>query len=329
VLDLLTRLLTLEWRRSGATLRRVDVLGSHVYYAEFAPAGRGALTAALGRLPLVGGRFRRGSAPRRAPTVVLLHGLGASGASFFPVIGALRRGYRVVIPDLPGYGGSRPPAGRAFLSFAELVDVVEAFVEAVAPRGAYLAGNSLGGWLATKLAARRPELARGIALINPGGPALNAEDWVDFGRILTAPGAEAVAGLVGRLFHHPPLGARFLAKDLGRLFRAPSVLHLVATLRADDFVTEGDLERVDCPAVLIWGENDRLMPEGCRSFFLEKLPRVRHEPIPDCGHCPQLECPRRTAEILLDLPKLRRRRPRAPAGPAFRARVARDGAAAS
>jgi pimeloyl-ACP methyl ester carboxylesterase len=164
VLDLLTRLLTLEWRRSGATLRRVDVLGSHVYYAEFAPARRGALPAALGRLPLVGGRFRRGSSPRRAPTVVLLHGLGASGASFFPVIGALRRGYRVVVPDLPGYGGSRPPAGRA------------------------------------------------------------------------------------------------------------------------------------------------------------------------CGHCPQLECPRRTAEILLDLPKLRRIRPRAPAArraPAVRARVARDGAAAS
>jgi pimeloyl-ACP methyl ester carboxylesterase len=252
------------------------------------------------------------------------------------VIGALRRGYRVVVPDLPGYGGSRPPEGRAFLTFAELVDVAEAFVQEVAPRGAYLAGNSMGGWLAAKLAARRPELARGIALINPGGPALNAEDWVDFGRILTAPGAEAVAGLMGRLFHRPPLGLRFFAKDLERLLRAPSVLHLVATLRPDDFVTAGELERVDCPAVLIWGENDRLIPEGCRAFFLAKLPRVRHEPIPDCGHCPQLECPRRTAEILLDLAKVRRRAPRVETGHAapraaagVRARAAPGGAAAS
>ncbi len=322
MLDLLNRLLTLEWRRSGATLRRVDVLGSHVYYAEFAPAGEPALATALGRLPLVGRRFRRGASRRRAPTVVLLHGLGASGASFFPVIGALRRGYRVVVPDLPGYGGSRPPAGRAFLTFAELVDVVEAFVAEIAPRGAYLAGNSMGGWLATKLAARRPDLSRGIALINPGGPALNAEDWVDFGRILTAPDAEAVAGLIGRLFHRPPFGVRFLARDLERLLRAPSVLHLVSTLRADDFVSEGELERVDCPAVLIWGENDRLIPPACRAFFLEKLPRVRHEPIPDCGHCPQLECPRRTAEILLELPKLRRRQARTPSARAATARAA-------
>jgi pimeloyl-ACP methyl ester carboxylesterase len=303
VIALLTRLLSLEWRRSGAALRHAEVLGSRIGYAEFSPA-QGDRS---GKAP---GRAAARRAPRTPPTLVLLHGLGASGASFFPVIGRLRRAYRVIVPDLPGSGGSRPPPGRPFLSFAELLDAAEAFVERVAPRGAYLAGNSMGGWIAAKLAARRPDLARGIALLNPGGPALNAEDWVDFGRVLTGDDAEAIQQFVTRLFHRPPLAARLFARDLHGLLRNPSVLSLVESLREEDFLSEAELAQVDCPSVLIWGENDRFIPEGCRSFFLEKLPRVRHEPIPECGHCPQLECPRRTAEILLRLPRMRRSRAR-------------------
>jgi pimeloyl-ACP methyl ester carboxylesterase len=212
------------------------------------------------------------------------------------------------VPDLPGHGWSRPPQGREFLTFAELLDCAEGFVDAVAPGGAYLAGNSMGGWIAAKLAARRPDLVRGIALLNPGGPALDARDWVDFGRVLSSEDADAIEQLVTRMFHRPPLGMRFVARDVRKLMRAPPVTQLIGSLQAEDFVSGEELGRVECPSVLIWGENDRLIPEGCRSFFLEKLPRVRYEPVPDCGHCPQLECPRRTAEILLQLPRMRRRR---------------------
>ncbi len=79
---------------------------------------------------------------------------------------------------------------------------------------------------------------------------------------------------------------------------------LMASLREEDFLTNEELERVRCPAVLVWGERDRLIPDGCRSFYLKKLKDVRYEPVPDCGHCPQLECPARTADILLELPSL-------------------------
>jgi pimeloyl-ACP methyl ester carboxylesterase len=304
VLDFLTRLLAIHWRRSGATIREVDVLGSRIRYAEFAPPERE--PADLAERRRAGPRART----RSAPALVLLHGLGASGASFYPVIGPLRRHYRVIVPDLPGCGASSPPPDRAYLTFAELLDATEELVARVAPRGAYLAGNSMGGWIAAKLAARRPDLARGIALLNPGGPALRAEDWVDFAQLLATEGDEAMRELVTRLFHRPPLGMSLVSRDVHRLMRRPSVQSLVATLRPEDFVSEEELAAVDCPSVLIWGENDRLIPEACRHFFLEKLPRVRHEPIPDCGHCPQLECPRRTADILLSLPRMRRPRTR-------------------
>ena len=310
MLAVLARLLSLAWRRRGARIAEVHAAGARVWYAEFAPLGPDGRA----RQPAGGARATGRGRSRRtrgagAPTVILLHGLGASSASFFPVVGALRAGYRVVVPDLPGAGWSRTPRGRPFPTFAQIVDAAEAFVAATAPGGAYLAGNSMGGWIATKVAARRPDLVRGVALINPGGPALDARDWADLGRVVSGADAPAASDLGARIFARVPrAAARLLGREIARLLSAPPVVHLVATLRAEDFLSEEELARVECPAVLIWGESDRFIPPGCRDFFLEKLPHVRHEPLPDCGHCPQLECPRRTAEILLRLPRMRRRR---------------------
>jgi pimeloyl-ACP methyl ester carboxylesterase len=314
---LLGRLLGFHWRRSGAALHEVDVAGCRIWYAEFdrrasaSRMDRRAGKRARPRLPF--GRGRR--AEPAPPTAVLLHGLGGGAVSFHQVISALREGYRVVVPDLPGNGLSRGPAGGAGLSFGELLAVCEAFVARVAPEGAYLVGNSMGGWIAAKLAARRPDLTRGIALLNPGGPGLNAEDWWDFGQLLFAEAGTPIPELLARLFHRPPLVARVAGALVRRQLLAPSAQALVLSLTEGDFVSEAELSRVECPAVLVWGENDRLIPDGCRRFFLEKLPRVRYEPLPDCGHCPQIECPRRTAEILLSLPRMRRRRAPAAAAP--------------
>jgi pimeloyl-ACP methyl ester carboxylesterase len=295
MLELLQRLLSLDWRRHGAALREVGVARSRMWFAEFAP--RPARPAA--------GPRRAGASPARdtraAPTMVLVHGLGASSTSFYPLIPRLWHHFRVVVPDLPGYGWSRPPRGRDWLLFPELVDAAERFVEKVAPQGAILVGNSMGGWITAKLAARRPDLALGLGLLNPGGPALRAEDWTDFARVLYAEDAARMGEYFSRLFHSPPLGLRLFTRDFQRILRGPSVAALVASLSEDDFLAGEELERVRCPSTLVWGESDRLLPAGCRDFYLEHLREVRYEGIPACGHCPQLECPKRTAELLREL----------------------------
>ncbi len=299
MLELLQRLVNLEWRRTGAVVRQVPIAGSLVWYAEFQP--RPADLEELRRAARGQGEELPGG-QAKPPTVVLFHGLGASSMSFYSVIPQLRRGYRVIVPDLPGYGLSRPPRGREFLPFGELVDVAERFVARIAPGGAYVAGNSMGGWITVKLAVRRPDLVRALALLNPGGPALRAEDWADFARILLAEERGAVDEWLRRMFHKPPLMMRFFSRDVRRIMRGPSVWQLMGSLQAEDFLSEEEMAQVRCPAVLVWGERDRFIPQGCRAFYLKKLKGVRYEPIPDCGHCPQLECPDRTAEILLSLP---------------------------
>ncbi|HTP25667.1 MAG TPA: alpha/beta hydrolase [Anaeromyxobacteraceae bacterium] len=295
MIELLHHLLNLDWRRRGGTVRELEIDGSRVWFVEFQPR------------PLAPPTLRRSlkgrvSSATRPPTAVLLHGLGDSSASFYSLIPQLRRLYRVIVPDLPGHGRSRPPAGQKFLPFPRLVEVTEKFVAQVAGRGAYLAGNSMGGWIAVKVAARRPDLVRAMALLNPGGPALRAEDWVDLARILMAEERGAPDEWMNRVFHKAPLAVRLFKKDFHRIMRGPPVSQLVTSLQAEDFLSEAEIARVRCPATLVWGERDRFLPDGCRAFYLKKLKGVRYEPVPDCGHCPQLECPSRTAEILLELP---------------------------
>ncbi len=305
MLELLQRVANWEWRRSGATIREMTLAGSRIWYAEFLPK------------PADLEKLRKEAEARtgvpttsrwKPPTVILFHGLGGSSTSFYPVVQPLRRVYRVIVPDLPGCGMSKCPPGRDFLPFEEIVSTAEKFVARVAPRGAYVAGNSMGGWIAVKLASRRPELVKGVALLNPGGPALRAEDWVDFARVIMAEEMKTVDEWLKRTFHKPPFLLRLFTRDFRRIMRGPSVAKLMASLKAEDFLSEEEMEKVRCPAVLVWGENDRLIPEGCRSFYLNKLKGVKYEPIPDCGHCPQLECPDRTAQILLQLPSASRER---------------------
>jgi pimeloyl-ACP methyl ester carboxylesterase len=309
MLELLRKLLYLDWRRHGAAIREASVARSQMWYADFAPRlerppGGPSLVEARSRRATRGARPAAGARSGKPPIAILFHGLGASSTSFYPLIPRLTRGFRVIVPDLPGYGWSRPPRGRDHLSFPELLEAAEKFVQKVAPRGAYLVGNSMGGWIAAKLAASRPELVRGIALLNPGGPALRAEDWVDFARVLYAEDRAVMGEYFSRLFHSPPLAIRLFTRDFQRIMRGPAVASLVASLAESDFIATEELSRVRCPSLLVWGESDRLIPQGCRDFYLRHLPHVRYEPLSDCGHCPQLEAPKRTAELVMQLPAM-------------------------
>lgn len=76
-------------------------------------------------------------------------------------------GFRSIAPDWPGHGES--PAGREPASAMGFADVTEELVARLAPEGAIVLGNSVGGFAAARLAIRRPELVRGLVLIDSGG----------------------------------------------------------------------------------------------------------------------------------------------------------------
>src|SRR5215213_10785759 len=109
------------------------------------------------------------------PDVLLLHGVGATKASFFDTAAALSRRYRVQALDLPGFGGSSKPAlaryGAPF--FARSVIGV---MDALEIERAHLVGNSMGGRVAIEVGLRSPDRVRGIALLSPA-VAFVRRDW--------------------------------------------------------------------------------------------------------------------------------------------------------
>src|SRR3954451_15273201 len=111
----------------------------------------------------------------RGPDMLLLHGLGATKASFFDTAAALSRHYRVHALDLPGFGGSSKPAiapyGAPYAARA-----VVGTMDALNISRAHLVGNSMGGRVAIEVGLTRPERVGGIALLSPA-VAFVRRDW--------------------------------------------------------------------------------------------------------------------------------------------------------
>ena len=98
------------------------------------------------------------------PTVALVHGYGGAASNWVLVAPRLAERYRVIVPDLPGHGGSSPLPGPP-----ERVDPYSERLAGLLDGPAVVVGHSFGAVVALRLAARRPELVRGLVLAGAAG----------------------------------------------------------------------------------------------------------------------------------------------------------------
>jgi pimeloyl-ACP methyl ester carboxylesterase len=252
---------------------------------------------------------------------VLIHGLGASHLSWVQVGDGLSGLGRVVAVDLPGFGAS-PLAGRG----AGLMDQRRTISDVIrwvdAPR-VILCGNSMGGGISILQAAVEPSTVGGIVLTNSVFPwRLKA---IPHPLVLAAFGVYATPrlgeGVVAwRVREMDPdqmvrLSLRVLAADPGSI--PPDVVRLIVDLtrerRNDPDVTRSfidatrsmlrlgrrpqvsrrALDNVSCPALLLHGRRDRLVPVAFAEAELARHPGWRGRFFPDLGHIPQMEAPGR------------------------------------
>jgi pimeloyl-ACP methyl ester carboxylesterase len=268
------------------------------------------------RLTLAGHETRALELEGNGPPLLLLHGWADSADTWRLVLDRLGRlERRALALDLPGFGTADPLADGPILP--QLDRFVDAALAEIAPAGgALIAGNSLGG-AATLRAAERIDLA-GIVPIAPAGLAMAR--W--FALVERDP-------LVRSLLASPlPMPAvvvrRTVAEAYRRLaFRRPGEIdhrvvdaftgHLASKDAAARVLGIGrrllpelrdsfELERIDCPVLLIWGKHDLLVFQTGAEQVLETVPEARLEIIEDCGHCPQIESAERLTELLVDFP---------------------------
>jgi pimeloyl-ACP methyl ester carboxylesterase len=238
-------------------------------------------------LEVAGHRTRVLELAGMAPGIVLLHGWGGSADTWRPLLEALRRRKRrAIAADLPGFGhGSRLAAG-------DLLPQLDAFVAELIEGWAgggpvVVAGNSIGGSLALRLASSAPQLPlAGVVPVAPDG--LDLAGWGD--EIERDP-------IVRALLEMPiPVPNALLRSSVGSGHRfAHPLLPGLAT-------APFDLAAVACPVLLVWGARDRLVPDTGARLALGALPDTRVALIEGSGDRPHHDATGRLLELLLAFP---------------------------
>jgi pimeloyl-ACP methyl ester carboxylesterase len=226
------------------------------------------------------------------PPLVLVHGLGSDAANDWGrLIAPLARSYHVYAPDLPGFGRSeRPP--DADYSIPMQVETLGAFMDAVGVPRARVAGLSMGGWIAARLAGEHPERVERLVLVDAAG--MRPDDESPIPAEVLLPHDEAgVRRLVAAVRHKPPPLPGFLARDIlkDRLREEWVVRRALESMRPGRDWLNGTLARATMPVLVVWGRQDVLIPLAYASPLVAEFAHARLAVLDGCGHVPMADCP--------------------------------------
>ena len=249
----------------------------------------------------------------RGKPILLLHGLGGTKISWVPMLGPLAEHYQVIVPDLPGHGESDKP--RVEYSPRYFARVVRHLMDQLGVERALILGNSMGGRVALELALRSPNRVEALGLLDAAVPGLRWRYVVGFTRIVpTEFGAipfplreRWMKTMVQRLFAHPErLGEDSIdlaSREFLRIYADPRArVAFLSSLR--HLVTENheafwaSTRRIKHRALVIVGEEDRLVPPRLGIRLAESLANGELLLLPEVGHVPQFEA---TEDILVPM----------------------------
>jgi pimeloyl-ACP methyl ester carboxylesterase len=260
----------------------------------------------------------------RGPLVVLLHGFPEFWYSWRHQLPALAAaGYHAVAPDMRGYNLSEKPPGVRSYRIEALTDDVTALIRHFHAPRATVVGHDWGGVVAWNAPLRAPALVERLIVLNAPHPAAFARalrgsaqllrSWYAFAFQLPVLPELALSAFnfaaVGRLLRTDPVhrGA-FTEDDIRRYKRAlgrPGALtaainYYRAALRRNPAELLRDPGRIEQPALLIWGEQDRALGVQLTEGLERWAPTIRVERIRDASHWVQNDVPARVNDLLLD-----------------------------
>jgi pimeloyl-ACP methyl ester carboxylesterase len=245
------------------------------------------------------------------PPLVCLHGFTDTWRTWELVLPALERKHDVLAPTLPGHAGG-PPVGE--LDAGTLADAVERAMDEAGFETAHIAGNSLGGHVALQLAARGR--ARSVVALAPAGGWASGDDshlealqyFRDMRELVlqAAPHAHAImASPEGRRrstlytvtnFEHIP--AELLAHQLQGAAGCDGAPAMIEFAQREGWPL--DTEHVRCPVRIVWGTADRILEwPSAAARYRRELPAADWVELDGIGHCPQLDVPLETAQLIL------------------------------
>ena len=235
-------------------------------------------------------------------TLVLIHGLGASAERWERVMPIFAEKFRVVIPDLIGFGYSDKPLADYTIDFFS--DFLKQFLETANIPRTFLIGSSLGGQISAEFTAANSDIIEKLILVSPSGvmkqstPALDAyimaalypneQNATNAFEMMEGSGESIdpliVNGFIERM-QLPNAKLAFMSTILG--------------LKNAEIITK-KLQSISTQTMLIWGSDDPVIPINHADDFIQSLKDCRFIRMDGCGHTPYVQEPRLFADKVLD-----------------------------
>jgi 3-oxoadipate enol-lactonase len=232
------------------------------------------------------------------PTILFLHGLGGTSNSFQALLGALG-GFRCVRPDLPGSGRSPAPFGK--LTMDGLVETAGEIVRSIGAAPVHLVGHSMGALVCQHLAARMPEWVTGMTLFGPilAPPDAARQRLKDRARTARQDGMVAIAdAALGALSSATKAASPLAAPLLRESHMRQEAEGFAQTCEALAEAQAADLRLVNCPTLLVTGDEDSVAPPGMVTAIADKIKGSAVKVLERCGHWTPIERPQDCARLL-------------------------------
>jgi pimeloyl-ACP methyl ester carboxylesterase len=250
----------------------------------------------------------RGSGDRN---LILIHGFCSSTFTWNDVIGPLSEHFHVYALDLPGFGFSDKPRDFDY-DYENFAHAVRRFMDEKGIERATLAGNSMGGGVTAKFAALYPQRVDRVILVDSAGyphegkgamplKLLGAPLLGRFLFSLNSPGAMKII-LQRTSFHDDAKVTDERARAYFDAFRVngagraakKTIVNIAASSLRDD------IKKITAPTLIIWGENDELIPPEIAEDFHRDIKGSKLVVIPNCGHLPEEEKPEAFVAAVLE-----------------------------
>jgi pimeloyl-ACP methyl ester carboxylesterase len=227
--------------------------------------------------------------------VLLLHGFAASADNWNRFASRLTRSYRVIAPDLPGWGQSTRLEAESY-AYPKQLERLHQFVTQLGLKRFHLVGHSMGGFLASAYAARHPEEVITLGLLAPHGvtepqPSELALSVAAGDNWLVARSVPEFERLLNKVFARRP----YLPKSVFKLLAAHAIrgsvqsAKIFAEMQTNDPPLMERLGQIKAAALIVWGDQDRVLHVSCAEVFHQGIKSSELVVLPGIGHMPLVE----------------------------------------
>lgn len=245
-------------------------------------------------------------------TILMIHGFGGSHKNFAVIADILEDHFRVVCIDVPAFGLSEVPSNDIADEnmFALYQEFIRNSVSALDINYYHLMGNSMGGWIAWDFAAENDSMLLSLTLLNSAGFGMKrvketATGWMTgpFGQLVFKKGVpfRISKSNAKRVFYDDEKVNLDRAKANYYMLNKEGTFPWMLRMAANPIYPDtSKIELISCPALILWGKNDEVIPVAHADNFASQISRSEKIIYDNCGHTPQMEFPERVAEDWLN-----------------------------